>query len=112
MYGIEIEDPSDRYLVVAERAMDGLSEAMASGKYWVDFLPFLRNVPAWFPGASFHTVAAGYRPFTRAVKEDPYEAAHEFWVSYALLDILEIRHDSHVDLDKGYTHGVDYGKVT
>ena len=112
MYGIEIERPSDRYLYIAEKAMDGLSEAMAFGKRWVDLVPALKYIPPWIPGATFHTVAAGFRPFTRAVKEAPYEAAFESWVSYTLPTALKSGHDHCADVDKGCTYGVDYGKVT
>lgn len=61
--------------------MEGLAEALIPGRYWVDFIPLLKYVPSWMPGAKFQRVASRYKPFIVAMKEAPYQAAHDAWVS-------------------------------
>lgn len=86
MYGINIQDPSDVYLRIAEKSVEGLSEALIPGKYWVDFMPFLKYIPAWVPGVQFQKVIAKFKPSVLASKDAPYKAAYDAWV----------RHTSHV----------------
>ena len=38
--------------------MSGGSEAGILGAFWVEFLPILKYVPSWFPGAGFQRKAA------------------------------------------------------
>ena len=80
VYGIDVKDESDVYLRTAEDSLESLAEALILGKYWVDFLPFLKSIPAWFPGAEFQRVVQKFKPSVLAVKEAPYEAAHDAWV--------------------------------
>lgn len=87
VYGIDVKDESDTYLRVAEDSLESLAEALILGKYWVDFLPFLKSIPAWFPGAEFQKVVQRFKPSVLAVKEAPYEAAHDAWVSSAGLAV-------------------------
>lgn len=84
IYGIEITDPSDEHLCIAENSVRGLAEALIPGKYWIDFLPFLKYVPPWMPGATFQKVASKWKPSIKAVREVPFKAAHDTWVSYRI----------------------------
>jgi hypothetical protein len=52
-YGIKVKDSDDPYILNAEEALYGLAEAGIPGTFLVDFLPFLKYVPNWFPGATF-----------------------------------------------------------
>ena len=36
-------------------------DAFVPGRYWVEFFPFLRFVPAWVPGAGFQKDFAKWR---------------------------------------------------
>lgn len=45
------------------------------GAFLVDALPFLKNVPDWFPGAGFQTVAKKWWKLADQVVDTPYEAA-------------------------------------
>ena len=85
MYGIDIKGPSDEYLLVAHKSMDGLAEAIVPGKYVVDFLPFLKHTPSWLPGATFAKVAAKFKPYIAAVREAPFQKAREIWVKQAFV---------------------------
>jgi len=68
-YGIDIADRDDEHIAVAEKAMEAFSEGFNPGTFWVDFLPILKHVPAWMPGAGFQRKAAEWKVSTTAMKE-------------------------------------------
>ena len=43
-YGIEVTDHEDRYIAIAERALEGLSEAAVPGAYMVDQIPLCKKL--------------------------------------------------------------------
>ncbi|KAL0958265.1 hypothetical protein HGRIS_000418 [Hohenbuehelia grisea] len=55
-----IKDPLDLVQIV-EDAMLGFARASEPGAFWADNFPCLKYIPVWFPGASFHRVAAQMR---------------------------------------------------
>ena len=38
-YGITIDPKDDHYIIVAEKALDGMAKAAAPGAFFVDFIP-------------------------------------------------------------------------
>ena len=44
-YGIKIAPKNDRYITIAEKALNGMSEAATPGRFLVDLLPFCRCFP-------------------------------------------------------------------
>ncbi|KAF7980673.1 hypothetical protein HWV62_37101 [Athelia sp. TMB] len=71
-YGIRAEKYQDPHIDAAELAMRLSSDALTPGKYLVDTLPWLKYVPAWVPGASFHAVAQEGRKAIAAAFSDPF----------------------------------------
>ncbi|GLA03815.1 hypothetical protein AnigIFM60653_003830 [Aspergillus niger] len=55
------------------RAMGNLGAALVPGVWLVDFIPFLRHIPTWFPGATFARVAETFKESARAWNCQPYE---------------------------------------
>jgi cytochrome P450 len=51
----------DPFIGAAKGALTGLGTAGLFGTYIVDYLPSLRYLPSWFPGAGFKREAAGWR---------------------------------------------------
>ncbi|KAF8337882.1 cytochrome P450 [Cantharellus anzutake] len=45
-----------------------------SAGWFVDFLPILKHVPAWLPGAHFRRVARSARPVSSRMLEEPFRA--------------------------------------
>ncbi|EMD38834.1 hypothetical protein CERSUDRAFT_63783 [Gelatoporia subvermispora B] len=74
VYGIRTADKNDPYVEVSERAMEGVIDGFTPGHFWVDFLPFLKYVPAWMPGAEFRRKSAKWRVDALALKDDPWNA--------------------------------------
>ncbi|KAG7448607.1 cytochrome P450 [Guyanagaster necrorhizus] len=73
LYGEQEGVLRDQYVSKADAAIDGLVEAGNVGKFYVDFLPFLRYVPAWVPGAGFQKQARLWRRQAREMIEIPFE---------------------------------------
>ncbi|KAJ4484986.1 cytochrome P450 [Lentinula edodes] len=72
-YGIEIEDEDDRYVTVAETALDGMAKAANPGAFLVDIFPILKYVPIWMPGAGFKRKAALWREAVLQMRDAPFE---------------------------------------
>ena len=60
-YGINVRPYDDPLIAIAEQAVGVLSELVIDGTFLVDFLPILKYVPDWFPGAKFQKQAAMLR---------------------------------------------------
>lgn len=73
MYDITPADDDDRYITLIHAALEGAAQALATGKYIViDFFPFLKNLPAWFPGAGFQKKFAEWRASGEELKNVPF----------------------------------------
>jgi hypothetical protein len=55
-FGYKVTD-KDEFVRIAEEAQLAMVSAARPGAYLVDFLPFLKFAPEWFPGADFKRVA-------------------------------------------------------
>ncbi|KAJ8077943.1 hypothetical protein PM082_000144 [Marasmius tenuissimus] len=81
IYGYSIQPVNDPYLRLVHNALEGTLKAINHGSFWVDYLPSLKYVPAWFPGAGFKRDAKRWRHFQEQLKEQPWQ-----WVKGALQD--------------------------
>ena len=81
LYGFEVTGPDDVHIEMNERALESILESSIPGKYWVDFLPFLKYVPEWMPGASFKRKCAVWREQAIAIRDIPFKAAQDALVS-------------------------------
>ena len=71
-YGITVQEFDDPYISIAEEALNGAAQAGTPGAFWVDFLPILKYVPNWFPGAGFQKKAACWREALNTMLEKPF----------------------------------------
>ncbi|KAJ6557549.1 cytochrome P450 [Mycena capillaripes] len=70
--GHRIQSADDAYLRISRMAMESMARAgPAPGSTPIDFFPFLRHLPHWFPGAHYAAVAAKWRPTVRELYEFP-----------------------------------------
>ena len=76
-YGIAVQESDDPYISIAEVVMNSGSEAAIPGAFWVDFLPILKYVPSWFPGAGFQRKAAYWREAINTMAEKPFRHVQE-----------------------------------
>ncbi|KDQ53918.1 hypothetical protein JAAARDRAFT_416633 [Jaapia argillacea MUCL 33604] len=73
-YGIKVADKEDKYVTIAEAAIESASRAGVPGAYLVDFFPILKHVPTWFPGAGFKRKAEAWRRLSDEFINGPFEA--------------------------------------
>ncbi|OCH91504.1 CyP450 monooxygenase [Obba rivulosa] len=73
LYGIKAAEKDDEFISIMERGMRGVVIAFHSGSFLVDYLPFLKYVPAWMPGASFKKKAAKWKVDCLAMKQLPWQ---------------------------------------
>lgn len=81
IYGHEIVNRQNEYVAAAEVALTGFAGVTQFGNYYVEFLPFLKYVPSWFPGAQFKRDAARWRSCSDALWINPFKAAKAAMVS-------------------------------
>ncbi|KAI0705408.1 cytochrome P450 [Earliella scabrosa] len=72
-YGINVADEDDEYISVLEAALEGPEDGLTPGRYLVEFLPFLRYIPTWFPGAHSQRLFAKWQAAGQRLKNMPYE---------------------------------------
>ncbi|VDB87895.1 unnamed protein product [Peniophora sp. CBMAI 1063] len=71
-YEVPLDSHVDPLVKIVERAMEGFSRASEPGAFWVDYMPFLRYIPAWVPGARFQREAAQLNTEREMLYEEPY----------------------------------------
>lgn len=68
---------NDPLVDLAERSIQSVSVAAIPGAFWVDFVPWLKYVPSWVPGAGFRRKAKEWKELALAMVEKPYEKAKQ-----------------------------------
>ncbi|KAG1781057.1 cytochrome P450 [Suillus placidus] len=76
-HGYEVKENNDPFIDLAHRATDQFSRSTAPGAFIVDIVPFLANVPEWFPGAGFKRLAREWRQSTDEMVDVPYKFVKE-----------------------------------
>jgi hypothetical protein len=81
VYGFKIESMDDEYIKAATDTMFVLSETRTPGKFWIDFMPWLRYVPAWVPGTTAVRFGHYWHPKIEKMINTPFDAILEGTVS-------------------------------
>ncbi|SJK97106.1 uncharacterized protein ARMOST_00356 [Armillaria ostoyae] len=68
---------NDEFVRIAEEAQLAMVSAARPGAYLVDFIPFLKYIPEWFPGAHFQRVAREGRDLAEDLQNKPYAWARK-----------------------------------
>ncbi|KAF4955409.1 hypothetical protein FGADI_4589 [Fusarium gaditjirri] len=71
-YGTDL-NKNDHIVTMANLVMEEFSQATTPGAWMVDFIPWLRHLPGWMPGAGFKTTAKIFRQHLLQNVQDPYE---------------------------------------
>ncbi|KAG5336897.1 hypothetical protein C0989_011601 [Termitomyces sp. Mn162] len=72
-----LQSTIERFADISEATVTKLSDAFFPGAFAVDALPFLRHIPAWFPGAGFQRYAAECRVLTDEMQDRPLKYVKE-----------------------------------
>ncbi|KAJ7167245.1 cytochrome P450 [Mycena crocata] len=71
-YGIDILPTNDPFISLSEEAGKVIHAAGLPGQFLVDWVPLLKYVPDWFPGAGFKRLAQKSRNLLHALNEVPF----------------------------------------
>ncbi|KAG5349725.1 hypothetical protein C0989_002160, partial [Termitomyces sp. Mn162] len=71
-YGYEIKEKNDPFVELINKAISQFIITTKPGRYMVDFLPQLRHVPAWFPGAHFKREAKEWAAILVETVDQPF----------------------------------------
>ncbi|CAA7266278.1 unnamed protein product [Cyclocybe aegerita] len=77
-YGIDVKDSRDPHIVRAEKGMSAM--AQAGHGYLVDFIPSLKYLPSWFPGAYFKVESREWNKSVTNMAVVPFELVKS-WIS-------------------------------
>ncbi|KAL9710899.1 hypothetical protein Ac2012v2_005439 [Leucoagaricus gongylophorus] len=72
VYGMEIKGHDDPFYEIAEVSMHSLSMAGIFGTFYVDFIPILKHLPRWIPGAGFRRLADDWGRYVRRLRDDGF----------------------------------------
>ncbi|KAI0260543.1 cytochrome P450 [Gloeopeniophorella convolvens] len=72
-YGYEPKEKDDPIINIAESTLESFSLLVEPGAYMVDFIPLLKYLPAWFPGAGFHQTALNVKKDVHALADIPFQ---------------------------------------
>ncbi|KAF9494670.1 cytochrome P450 [Pleurotus eryngii] len=76
-YGHHVADQGDEYVTLADKALFGVTQSGVFGTYMVDYVPLLKHVPAWMPGAEFKRNARKWRTLATQMLNRPFEMVKE-----------------------------------
>ena len=74
-------DGDDSYVALANAAMRTLGHAGIFGTFMVDYIPSLKYIPSWFPGASFKRQAREWHHLSRQMLESLFDIVQRNMVS-------------------------------
>ncbi|TFK21463.1 cytochrome P450 [Coprinopsis marcescibilis] len=72
-YGLNVKAHNDPHVEVATAATKAVTDAAVPGAFFVDFIPALRYVPEWFPGAGFQKKARIWKGMMEEMRDRPFE---------------------------------------
>lgn len=72
-YDIDVTDANDEYLRLAEEVVEKTTEAQLPGRFWIEFVPFLKHLPSWVPGAEFKKFVNDMNPKIEQMLNQPWD---------------------------------------
>ncbi|KAL4079468.1 cytochrome P450 [Scleroderma citrinum] len=111
-YGYKTIDGDDPLVDLADLANAQLSLSTSPGAYYVDFFPFLKYIPSWFPGAGFKKKSKEYATVIRDLVEVPYAQAKAQLTAGIALPSLAVRLLSKPNITEEYEDSVKWASAT
>ncbi|KAF8693198.1 cytochrome P450, partial [Rhizoctonia solani] len=72
VYGYEATTSNDTLFDIVSRAVDGFSRSAITSNFYVNIIPWMQYIPAWFPGAEWKRKALVWRWQTEQMLHVPY----------------------------------------
>ncbi|KAG8707745.1 hypothetical protein FRC08_000315 [Ceratobasidium sp. 394] len=73
VYGYQPAYPSDDLVDIVKTTLSRLGEVTRPGNFDVNFIPWMKYIPSWFPGASWKRKAHKWRAEKDRMINDPFE---------------------------------------
>ncbi|KAK2464322.1 hypothetical protein APHAL10511_003779 [Amanita phalloides] len=73
-YGYDVTSKNDEYVRLAQAAGGPLLQVVHAGSYLVEYIPVLKYIPSWFPGAAFKRHAKEWAKHAIRLRENPFES--------------------------------------
>ncbi|KAL0952769.1 hypothetical protein HGRIS_006997 [Hohenbuehelia grisea] len=73
LYGHEVQGADDSIVILTQTLVANIQETFFPGAMLVNALPFLRHLPAWFPGAGFKRFANEQAKLVERMTTEPLE---------------------------------------
>ncbi|KAK0223440.1 cytochrome P450 [Armillaria fumosa] len=77
VYGYDVDVNGDKFVELADRAMDTIRIVGNLGTFLVDYIPSLKYLPRWLPGTNFLSLANDWRNFVNDMIDKPFEYASD-----------------------------------
>ena len=90
MYDMDVVDWSDEFINLSGASVTAIGATHVTGKFWVEFLPVLRYIPGWFPGAYFKRWVEQYSPMIIKMINQPFDEVKEKMVSGLIRSVLSL----------------------
>ncbi|THH12717.1 hypothetical protein EW146_g7437 [Bondarzewia mesenterica] len=100
-YGHDVREEGDIYVTLAERAMASIASVGIYGTYLVDYIPLLKHIPGWMPGAMFQEKAKEGMRDMHAMLEQPFNMVKQRIASGTAVPsvaAIELENSSEADL--------------
>ncbi|KAF9646882.1 cytochrome P450 [Thelephora ganbajun] len=110
VYGIEVDSQENQFFANAQQATYSLGPALLPGTFLVDWIPSLKYLPSWLPGAGFHAVAKRARRKLDEMKNLPFDHVKDNMKSGSSYS-PSIASTCLEELDELKTQGVDEGTI-
>ncbi|KAK0193932.1 cytochrome P450 [Armillaria mellea] len=85
VYGYDVDPNGDRFVELVDRALESVRNVANVGSFLVDYIPSLKYLPRWLPGANFRSLADTWRKDVKEMKDRPFMYASESMAN----DLLE-----------------------
>ncbi|KNZ73921.1 O-methylsterigmatocystin oxidoreductase [Termitomyces sp. J132] len=76
-YGHHVAEKGDEYVTLADSALAGITTSGVFGSYMVDYIPLLKHVPSWMPGAKFKRQAFKWKKLAMKMLNQPFDMVKE-----------------------------------
>ncbi|TFK69827.1 cytochrome P450 [Pluteus cervinus] len=87
-YGLDVKSHEDPLIDVIERTMYSMAVAGNFGVYLVDYIPALRYLPTWFPGAKFKRDALEWSKDVLALPRIGYDIAKQSYIQGTMKECI------------------------
>ena len=89
VYGIVAEETHDNFVDMLETQLKAISESSVAGKFIVEYIPFLKKIPVWFPVAQSQRLFKKWQAASAVAIDAPYQYAVDHMVGIPFCSLMK-----------------------